>query len=114
MTSVSGENTLGENLSDAGGLRAAYNAWEEERKKMPEVWDQSLPGLEEFTREQLFFLFYGNSWCEAPNKFLNAALVDPKRVHAPSLVRIKGSVENSAAFQEAFKCKNKKPKCELF
>jgi endothelin-converting enzyme len=113
MLTVDGENTLGENLADAGGLRASFNAWNEERGKMPGVWDQSLPGLEGFTHEQLFFIFYGNSWCEAPSKQLNAMSVDPRRAHSPSLIRIKGSAENSAAFQEAFKCKSK-PKCELF
>lgn len=111
---VDGEATLGENLSDAGGLRATYNAWAEERKNMPDVWDQSLPGLEGFTHEQLFFLFYGNMWCDATSKEMMVNRVGPGNVHSPPEVRIKGAAENSKAFREAFKCKVKEPACELF
>ncbi|KAL2146836.1 hypothetical protein VTI28DRAFT_2317 [Corynascus sepedonium] len=104
---VDGELTLAENLSDAGGLRAAYRAWTSARHSMPDVWDQQLPGLEGFTSEQLFFVYYANLWCST-----NAH--DPGDVHAPNMARIRGMTENSKEFREAFKCKDKKPKCELF
>ncbi|KAL2196989.1 hypothetical protein P885DRAFT_60383 [Corynascus similis CBS 632.67] len=104
---VDGELTLAENLSDAGGLRAAYRAWTSARHSMPDVWDQQLPGLEVFTSEQLFFVYYANLWCSTDAH-------DPVDFHAPDMVRIRGMTENSKEFREAFKCKDKKPKCELF
>ncbi|KAJ4289277.1 hypothetical protein N0V88_007028 [Collariella sp. IMI 366227] len=110
---VDGEKTLGENISDAGGLRMAYEAWLESRKAMPNAWDQGLPGLEAFSHEQLFFLFWGNTWCEnqTPAAALNQLQTDN---HSPHSIRILGGVQNSRAFKEVFKCKAKEPKCELF
>ncbi|KAK4155279.1 hypothetical protein C8A00DRAFT_42081 [Chaetomidium leptoderma] len=109
---VDGANTLGENLSDAGGMRAAYEAWVEDRKAMPSSWDQKLPGLEAFKSEQLFFVYWANIWCSTKTP---AEMVDMlEDQHAPSLVRIKGVLQNSKAFQEAFKCKAPKARCELF
>ncbi|KAK4245734.1 hypothetical protein C7999DRAFT_42755 [Corynascus novoguineensis] len=105
---VEGELTLGENLSDAGGLRAAYRAWTSARESMPDVWDQQLPGLEGFTSEQLFFIYHANLWCSTKREH------NPADPHAPDMVRIRGMTENSKEFREAFKCKGKKPKCELF
>ena len=109
---VDGLLTLGENLSDAGGLRSAYDAWVADRKAMPNSWDQKLPGLESFTSEQLFFISYANTWCETPSlQSMDRILADE---HAPSVMRIRGGTQNSRAFREAFKCKVKEPVCELF
>ncbi|KAK4184028.1 hypothetical protein QBC35DRAFT_541489 [Podospora australis] len=110
-----GEATLGENISDAGGLAIAYNAWLAERKAKPDVWDQHLPGLEKFTHEQLFFITYGSWWCdgledEARARYFKTS--DP--AHAPGIHRIKGGIANSRAFKEAFQCKNKEPQCEMY
>lgn len=109
---VSGQNTLGENLSDAGGLRSAYDAWVEQRKLMPSTWNQKLPGLESFTSEQLFFIAYANIWCETTTPERMVEILGD--AHAPSLMRIRGGTQNSRAFREAFKCKVKEPVCELF
>ncbi|KAL2134158.1 hypothetical protein VTI74DRAFT_857 [Chaetomium olivicolor] len=111
--SVDGEQTLAENLADAGGLRLSYEAWVEDRKTMPNTWNQGLPGLEKFTQEQLFFLFWGNIWCsnETPEGLLRSLRTD---THSPNSVRIRGGVQNSRAFKDAFKCKVKEPVCELF
>jgi endothelin-converting enzyme len=54
---VNGKSTLGENLADNGGLARAYEAWKSERvavgggKRNPK-----LPGLQQMTEEQLFFV----------------------------------------------------------
>lgn len=112
MKKVDGLATLGENLSDAGGLRAAYDAWVAERKAMPDSWDQKLPGLEKFTSEQMFFIAYASTWCDTPSpERMERILVDE---HAPSVMRIRGGAQNSRAFREAWKCKVKEPVCELF
>ncbi|KAK3898313.1 hypothetical protein C8A05DRAFT_38101 [Staphylotrichum tortipilum] len=109
---VDGLATLGENLSDAGGLRAAYDAWVAERKAMPATWDQKLPGLEKFTSEQMFFIAYASTWCDTPSPERMELILMGE--HAPSVTRIKGGAQNSRAFREAWKCKVKEPVCELF
>jgi endothelin-converting enzyme len=110
---VDGDLTLGENLSDAGGMRTAYDAWVAERNTMPGTWDQNLPGLDKFTHEQLFFVFFGNMWCGKTTPAMAAMLLQMDN-HAPDLQRILGGTANSRAFREAFKCKVKEPTCELF
>lgn len=54
---VNGRLTLGENIADAGGIAAAFDAWKQGQQVAS---DQDLPGLEHFTHEQLFFIFYAN------------------------------------------------------
>lgn len=121
---VNGRLTLGENLADAGGLSAAFNAWqrrEAEQRESSASNDklihggepQSLPGLQQYTAEQLFFLAFGNVWCGKTRPALAARLVysDP---HSPTAARILGTVANSGEFREAFKCKGKEPTCKLW
>lgn len=80
---VNGRLTLGENIADAGGLTAAFHAW----KKHDEAKaDLRLPGLESFTKEQLFFISYGSWWCGKTTKEAaeQAIYNDP---HAPKSAR---------------------------
>ncbi|KAI1366072.1 peptidase family M13 [Xylaria arbuscula] len=107
---VNGKLTLGENIADAGGVSAAFAAWEKRRVDSP---DQSLPGLEHFTHEQLFFVFYANWWCGKVRKeqAINYIYVDP---HSPAFARILGTTSNSRAFRESFNCPVKEPTCELW
>src|SRR4051812_2525802 len=60
LVHVKGKQTVGENVADAGGIQAAWAAWQKERKTKP---DQDLPGLSYFTQEQLFYVAFGNIWC---------------------------------------------------
>jgi endothelin-converting enzyme len=57
---INGKLTLGENIADAGGLTAAYQSW---KRRDDEKADRMLPGLDHFTKEQIFFLAYGQTWC---------------------------------------------------
>lgn len=57
---INGKLTLGENIADAGGLTAAYQSW---KRRDDEKADLMLPGLNHFTKEQIFFLAYGQTWC---------------------------------------------------
>ncbi|KAL8865286.1 MAG: hypothetical protein Q9174_006969, partial [Haloplaca sp. 1 TL-2023] len=57
---INGQLTLGENIADAGGLSAAYHAWKEIEKEEPA---QLLPGLQGWTKEQVFFLTYPSLFC---------------------------------------------------
>jgi endothelin-converting enzyme len=81
---VNGRLTLGENIADAGGLGAAFQAWKKRDEASP---DSHLPGLSHFSKEQLFFIAYGNWWCAKTTKeaAIQAIYTDP---HAPKFARI--------------------------
>ena len=81
---VNGRLTLGENIADAGGLSAAFQAWKRREEEDP---DEKLPGLERFSKEQMFFISYSNWWCSKIRKeaAVNRVYRDP---HAPELARI--------------------------
>jgi endothelin-converting enzyme len=81
---VNGRLTLGENIADAGGLSAAFHAW---KKRDEASSDKLLPGLDHFTKEQLFFVGYSSWWCSKTTKeaAVRAIYQDP---HAPKPARI--------------------------
>jgi len=111
LAHVNGKLTLGENVADAGGLQAAWAAWQKERQTKP---DQSLPGLSDFTHEQLFYIAYGNVWCSKyrPATLTRTLLTDS---HSPDMFRIEGAAMlNSRGFRETFKCPKKEPVCEIW
>lgn len=55
---INGNQTLGENIADNGGVRESYRALQSIKKEMKL---QKLPGkLSNFTDEQIFFLAYAN------------------------------------------------------
>ena len=64
---INGKLTLGENIADSGGLNAAYRAWKN-RQAAASTPNPGLPGLEQFTNDQMFFVSYANSWCEKVRK----------------------------------------------
>lgn len=51
---VNGINTQGENIADNGGIREAYRAYQRLVTRNP--YQQALPGLVDYSNEQLFFL----------------------------------------------------------
>ncbi|KAK4235214.1 hypothetical protein C8A03DRAFT_18009 [Achaetomium macrosporum] len=107
---VNGRLTLGENIADAGGLSASFQAWKVRASQKPNA---HLPGLEYFSQSQLFFVSYANWWCgkSRPDTAINRIYTDP---HAPKWARILGTMANSRDFRESFKCANTKPTCELW
>ncbi|KAG0262912.1 hypothetical protein DFQ27_002033 [Actinomortierella ambigua] len=118
---VNGTTTLGENISDNGGLKMAFKAWStrfaSDRKGL-RYNNQLLPGLQKYTREQLFFINFSQAWCvEGTPEYLATMLrLDP---HSPARARINGAAANSPDFARAFKCKpnakmNPAKKCELW
>ena len=107
---VNGRLTLGENIADAGGIGASFHAWKKHDEAKP---DLHLPGLSNFSKEQLFFVSYANWWCGKTTKEAaeQAIFNDP---HAPKSARIILTMANSREFKEAFQCPEKKPVCKLW
>jgi endothelin-converting enzyme len=107
---VNGRLTLGENIADAGGLSASFQAW---KRRSAETPNKNLPGLDHFSQEQMFFVSYSNWWCGKTRKdtAINRIYTDP---HAPKWARILGTMANSREFRESFQCKVKEPTCQLW
>ena len=124
---VNGRLTLGENIADAGGLSASFAAWKEHEDKAP---GELLPGLQGFSKDQMFFISYSNWWCgkirkEAaieriyrdPHAPMWARIVVSSVLHLPGLSShevVKGTMANSPEFRESFNCPRKEPTCKLW
>ncbi|KAL5114546.1 hypothetical protein ACEQ8H_007579 [Pleosporales sp. CAS-2024a] len=111
---VNGRLTLGENIADAGGLSASYQAWKRRSAgKAGRNLNQDLPGMEHFTHDQMFFVSYAQFWCGKTSKdsAINSIYTDP---HAPRFARILGTMANNREFRESFQCKVKEPTCQLW
>jgi endothelin-converting enzyme len=102
-----GQLMLSENIADAAGMAAAFEVWRAGRGG-----DPLLPGLERFTREELFLLSFERGWC---GKFDMKAEVERLTwwSHASLSVQVLRATANSKAFQEAFQCESREPTCEL-
>uniref|UniRef100_A0A4W3GW60 Endothelin-converting enzyme 1 n=1 Tax=Callorhinchus milii TaxID=7868 RepID=A0A4W3GW60_CALMI len=97
---VNGRQTLGENIADNGGLKAAYHAYESWVSKNGE--EPTLPTVN-LTNRQLFFIGFAQVWCSVrtPEGSHEGLITDP---HSPSMYRVIGTVANSADFARSFNC----------
>uniref|UniRef100_A0AAY4EJY7 Endothelin-converting enzyme 1 n=1 Tax=Denticeps clupeoides TaxID=299321 RepID=A0AAY4EJY7_9TELE len=109
---LNGRHTLGENIADNGGLKAAYVNW---TKKNGE--EETLPAIG-MTNHQLFFVGFAQVWCSVrtPESSHEGVITDP---HSPSRFRVIGTISNSEEFSRHFGCKantpmNPRRKCELW
>jgi endothelin-converting enzyme/membrane metallo-endopeptidase-like protein 1 len=95
---LNGKNTLGENIADNGGAREAFEAYINLNMNEP-----SLPGLSNYTNEQLFFVAYANTWCSVTRneKLRQNILYDP---HSPAKYRVNLPFANYDVFSEVWKC----------
>eukprot|EP00106_Octopus_bimaculoides_P018549 XP_014785991.1 PREDICTED: neprilysin-2-like [Octopus bimaculoides] len=97
---IRGINTLGENIADNGGLKQAYQAYQQ--------WvadhgaEPPLPGIN-LTHEQLFFVNYARIWC---GKMRDEEALNQIRteVHSPGPIRVKGPLSNSVEFSKVYNC----------
>ncbi|ORX79354.1 zincin [Anaeromyces robustus] len=114
---VDGERTLGENLADNGGLDRAYEAWKLSIENNPEKAKERnklLPGLSNYTMDQLFYISFAHSNCEVGvSEYAN------EDEHSPGKSRVNGSVSNNKRFAKIFNCPTKSPmnpdmKCVLW
>ncbi|CAK7318864.1 Membrane metallo-endopeptidase-like 1 [Vulpes lagopus] len=87
---------------DLADNQNAYLKWMAEGGK-----DQQLPGLG-LTYNQLFFINYAQVWCGSyrPEFAIQSIKTD---VHSPLKYRVLGSLQNLAAFSEAFHCAQGSP-----
>lgn len=112
-----GEQTSGENIADTMGLQAVFGAYQRQQRNC-EVPDPMLPGLENFTNNQMFFLSSANVWC------INYDMEKMKKrvardSHSLPPLRVIGTLSNSKDFAEAFKCPvgspmNPEKKCSIW
>ncbi|KAJ8258257.1 hypothetical protein COCON_G00172690 [Conger conger] len=112
---LNGKHTLGENIADNGGLKAAYEAYESWIQKNGE--EPLLPAIG-MTNRQLFFVGFAQVWCSVrtPESAHEGVMTDS---HSPSRFRVIGTVSNSRQFSEVFSCPAGSPmnphrKCELW
>uniref|UniRef100_A0A7E4VW42 Peptidase_M13 domain-containing protein n=1 Tax=Panagrellus redivivus TaxID=6233 RepID=A0A7E4VW42_PANRE len=98
---VDGRFTLGENIADNVGMQIAYNAYKKLIASRGNVTEPALPGFEEFTAEQMFFLANANLWCDKDK------IVNPIDEHPPGMIRVKVVAQNMEEFSEAFNCPKK-------
>ncbi|KAF2358794.1 Peptidase M13 N-terminal domain [Trinorchestia longiramus] len=102
---VNAITTLGENIADNAGLNIAYTAY---RKWLDHHEDSRITQFLNFTANQLFFLNFGQIWCEVNTP--EAALTNLRSGrHSPNKFRVVGTLSNSEAFSQAFECKKGSP-----
>jgi len=96
---VNGQKTLGENVSDNGGLKIAYRAVENRMKQEP------LGIVEGFTPAQRFYLAYARVWACNSTPEYTAMLVNSD-VHSPARLRVMAALPMIDTWYEAFGIKS--------
>ena len=81
--------------------------------------NKKLPGLTQYTADQLFFMSFGHTWCGNIYNDSNYLKFISYDVHSPGNARVNGAVSNSKIFAKTFNCPinskmNPKDKCELW
>lgn len=113
---MNGVTTQGENIADNGGLREAFRAYQ--FYVAANGAEPHLPGLEQFTSEQLFFIQFANNWCghETAEYLENQIQTD---LHSPTRFRLIGPLSNNVDFVREFNCPagspmNRENKCVIW
>ena len=92
---VNGEKTLGENVSDNGGLNISFRAFQDRMKQEP------LKTINGFTPAQRFYLAYARVWASNSTPEYTAMLVNSD-VHSPNRIRVTAALPMIDAWYEAF------------
>lgn len=112
---MNGERTLGENIADTGGMKAAYGAYQRYVKNsMPEP---ILPGLD-YTPNQLFWISAAQTWCAVTTAEFDVTQYKIDE-HTPYNHRVNGAFSSLAQFSNDFNCPtnsamNANEKCEVW
>lgn len=91
----------------------AYKKWTEHNGS-----EKSLPGLQQYTPQQMFWIAAAQTWCSASRDWYTKMTITVD-THAPSRFRVLGSVKNNLEFSKDFKCPLGSPmnpvdKCEVW
>jgi predicted metalloendopeptidase len=100
---VNGDLTLGENIADIGGAKAAFRAWKAYEAKAPLA-----PATASLTNDQLFWVAMAQGWCTvaSPEYVKTQVMTDP---HSPPRFRVNGTAQNLPDFHTAFQCQPGQP-----
>ena len=95
---LNGKLTLGENIADFGGIKAAfagYKTWQKSKS------DPNL--IQGLSSDQLFFLGFAQGWCthETPESQRLRATIDP---HSPPRERVNVPLAHFPGFWDAWQC----------
>ena len=95
---INGQQTLGENIGDNGGLNIAYTAFENSLKENP------LGVKDGFTPQQRFFLSWARVWASNMTpEYIQ--LIVTSDVHSPNMARVNAALPQIDAWYDAFKVK---------
>jgi len=102
---INGRLTEGENLADLGGVRISYLAYKNWVQTKGDLYTEAEVSkyFPEFTADQLFFVSYGQVWCEVASDEYRAWLAQTNP-HSDGKFRVIGATSNNNAFWEAFNC----------
>ncbi len=95
---LNGKLTLGENLSDIGGLKIAYLALQKALEGKPRA---AIDGL---SPEQRFFLSFAQAW-RSRYRPEHERLLLQTDAHSPPRFRVRGTLANMPEFDAAFSCR---------
>ncbi|PIO71157.1 peptidase family M13 [Teladorsagia circumcincta] len=92
---------------DDEGQQAAYNAYRQYIKEQGHE-ELRLPGLAQFSPNQIFWITYGYSWCMKQNdaNLVNQLLTNP---HAPGSCRTNQVMQDIPSFGKDFGCRQGSP-----
>ncbi|KAJ0395224.1 hypothetical protein P43SY_004082 [Pythium insidiosum] len=108
---VNGNQTIGENIADNGGVSMALKAYRNYMVAQPQ-------GRAEKKDEQVFFLSFAQLWCSKLRDGLALQRLSTG-VHSPGVARVNGVAMNSPEFAAAFQCPlgsnmNPEKKCKVW
>ena len=92
---INGQQTLGENIGDNGGLNISFRAFQNATKDSP------LPTIDGFTPEQRFFLSWARVWATNARPEIMAYLLTVD-THSPNMARVNGALPHIDAWYDAF------------
>lgn len=99
-----GDKVANEAISDNGGYYVSYHAYSNSEVLGTE---KALPGFENYTAKQMFWITYATSWCEKFDpKQVQDLITDP---HPVAVLRVNVGLQNSKEFAQDFQCAQNSP-----